>query len=108
MPLLKDRDFPDLLNAEVMMDDGFVRIGMTYRFDAEELKRFLLSIDTSQQKRYILTHYFAPEDALRVGRMTTLVDFLYEPQDSAPLKIGMSYFTPSMIEQLIAWLQTQT
>ncbi len=108
MPLLADAEFPHLLNADVVMDDGFVSIGPTFRFDAEEFKCFLSTIDTSQKQRYMLTHYFAPEDALRLGRMTATVDFCYEPKDSAPLKIGMSYFTPSMIEQLKAWLLTQT
>lgn len=108
MPLLADPDFPHLLSAEVSMDDGFLLIGPTFRFDAQELKRFLSTIDVSQKKRYTLTHYFAPEDALRVGRMTASVDFVYEPEHSAPLKIGMSYFTPPMIKELHAFLDAHT
>lgn len=108
MVFLKDDRFPHLLFAEVTLDDNFLRIGPTFRFDAQEFKRFLSTIDTSQKKRYTLTHYFVPEDALRIGRMTSSVDFCYEPEHSAPLKIGMNYFTPSMIEQLKAWLDTQT
>lgn len=107
MHRIEDPDFPHLLYAKVEVDDGFLRIGPTYRFDAAEFRRVLSTIDASRKKRFVLTHYFAPEDALRIGRMSSSVDFDYEPEHSAPLKIGMSYFTPPMIEELKAWLDTQ-
>lgn len=107
MPFLVDPVRPHLLKTEVARDGDCIRIGWYLRFEIRSLRALLDSIDPLRKTHYEIVHVFTQDDAERLGRKTGSFDIFYEPQAAAPLRIGDSYFTPPMIEELKAWLGTQ-